>query len=886
MRIAGYAISTSLLIVCACTSPSGESVTSQQDAENRGPEAQAQPIDANTLLANLAAGTVVEASAAGPQGQDINQVAEQLSLREQATKMMLDRHISNARSLLTNNMPEQALEEVQAALGLEPDSIEAQQLGAKLRGMLGDEPGSTVTLGKFMEDQHRLRLQQLHAEAKEFYQKGLLALSREDYDEAVAEATLAVSSIRNAPYSLPWDGLDERATELLEKAKSQRDASSQNMRLDEERRAFEGLRQQEAAERNLKSARVNTMVLSAIDAFQDTRYKDAMNFADDALRRSPRNKQAIEIREAAFRAQRKALNARYIESRREEFARWKLYLQELTIPETDIVKFPDVDEWRRITDIRKVRPGLDLTKEIDPVELELRERMNNTYVTLQSVEDEGSLTNVVKILSSFSDLPITVHPAAEDAVISSGITFKLNFTNKISIRQALDFLVSEAGEDITWTIRHETIMVTTKEKARGKPVFKNHDVQDLVVGLTDFTGPRIDTIRLYDELDEDEDGGGPFGGTLEARRVIEIENLMTLIQENVEPDSWGDGVSIESGEGFIVITHSLEVQQKISNFLEDLRRLNSTLVTIESKFMTVGDNFIQEIGNDWRGLDGQELPDLTNGLEDMASRGLDNGGTGATGQDAAGAPSAGFFFNDGQDGAFAARVGNIFDTTLGNALSTIGGFTFQANFLDDAEVSSILRAVEKSNQYEIINNQMLSVHNNSRAYVAVVNQRAFIQDFSVEVAQFQAVADPEINVLHEGIALDVRPTIQHDRKYLKLEVQPTIAKVVGLRTFSTTLGGNTSPVEFQLPELEVQSINTSAHLPDGGSVLLGGLSTIRNIERRAEVPWLGRIPILGFLFKSEGYNDERESLMILIRAQITDVREEAEKLERKEFGEM
>ena len=104
-------------------------------------------------------------------------------------------------------------------------------------------------------------------------------------------------------------------------------------------------------------------------------------------------------------------------------------------------------------------------------------------------------------------------------------------------------------------------------------------------------------------------------------------------------------------------------------------------------------------------------------------------------------------------------------------------------------------------------------------------------------------------------------------------MQPTVARVVSLRNFSTTLGGNTSPVEFQLPELEVLSVNTSAYLPDGGSLLLGGLSRVRNIERRAEVPWIAKIPVLGFLFKQEGYNDERESLMILLRATISDIRE-------------
>jgi len=165
------------------------------------------------------------------------------------------------------------------------------------------------------------------------------------------------------------------------------------------------------------------------------------------------------------------------------------------------------------------------------------------------------------------------------------------------------------------------------------------------------------------------------------------------------------------------------------------------------------------------------------------------------------------------------------------------------------------------------------VHNTQRAYVTVINQQAYIQDFDVEVAQFQAVADPQINVLIEGVVLDVRPTIHHDRKYLTLEIQPTVAKVVALRDFSTTLGGQTSAVSFQLPELEVQSVNTSAILPDGGSILLGGLTNMRNIERRAEVPWLAKIPLIGLLFKSEGYNDERQSLMILIRAQISDVRQ-------------
>jgi general secretion pathway protein D len=177
---------------------------------------------------------------------------------------------------------------------------------------------------------------------------------------------------------------------------------------------------------------------------------------------------------------------------------------------------------------------------------------------------------------------------------------------------------------------------------------------------------------------------------------------------------------------------------------------------------------------------------------------------------------------------------------------------------------------------------VLSVHNTQRAHVAVINQRAYIQDFDVEVAQFQAVADPQINVLEEGVVLDVRPTIHHNRKYLTLEVQPTVAKVIALRSFATALGGTTGiAVEFQLPEIEVASVYTTAVIPDGGSLMLGGLSKVRNIERRAEVPWLAQIPLIGFFFKTEGYDDENQSLMILIKARITDVRDELKRIEAR-----
>jgi type II secretory pathway component GspD/PulD (secretin) len=607
-----------------------------------------------------------------------------------------------------------------------------------------------------------------------------------------------------------------------------------------------------------------------------------MELADRVLRLDPRNERALDLRDTAFRKGRDLVQETFLREKLTQYQRWKEDLDELRIPYQGVITLPDEDYWRGITALRADRTRLDTGEADSPVAIELCSQLATTRIPGLTVRDEESLAAVIQSLNAITGIPMITDPAAEQAAVDGGVVFNVDLTNSIAVDKVLNLIAQAAGETVTWTIRHDTVLVTTKEKARGELVIFNHDVQDLIFGLTDFLGPRIDRLRLLDELeDDDENSGGAFGRVGEKPSINAPEDLQTLVQENVAVGTWEDeGVSITVESGNMIVVHSTQVQQQVRQFLEELRRFSASLVTIESKFLVIGDNFLQEIGVDFRGLDnpGSPFTDLEDiDLDRNPSLGLDNSGDGET----LTPPSAGAFYDEGGDGDFRGRTENFFDGALGSALSTIGGLTAQYTFLNDIQLSAIFRMVEKSEDIELINDQVLSVHNTQRAYVTVVNQRAYVQDFDVEVAQFQAVADPQINVLTEGIVLDVRPTIHHNRRYLTLEIQPTVAQVVALTDFSTTLAGQTAAVTFQLPELEVQSVFTTAVVPDGGSILIGGLSRLRNVERRAEVPWIANIPLLGFFFKEDGYSDERQSLMILIRAWISDVKEELARIEAR-----
>ncbi|MCZ6786990.1 MAG: hypothetical protein O7E54_07475, partial [Planctomycetota bacterium] len=212
----------------------------------------------------------------------------------------------------------------------------------------------------------------------------------------------------------------------------------------------------------------------------------------------------------------------------------------------------------------------------------------------------------------------------------------------------------------------------------------------------------------------------------------------------------------------------------------------------------------------------------------------------------------------------------------------LGGGTFAMTYLDDFQFTLIVRATEKKIDSREMTAPSLTVYNTQRANLTVVNQISFIQDFDVEVAQTSFIADPVIGVIQDGLTLDVRPTVSNDRQYITMELRPTVADLITpIATFQTLLGASIgafsaqSPVTIQLPEINLRLAESTVRIPDGGTILLGGLKEIRVKDSKSTTPILGNIPILSFLFSRQGKSDETEHLMIIVTATITDLQEQA-----------
>ena len=83
---------------------------------------------------------------------------------------------------------------------------------------------------------------------------------------------------------------------------------------------------------------------------------------------------------------------------------------------------------------------------------------------------------------------------------------------------------------------------------------------------------------------------------------------------------------------------------------------------------------------------------------------------------------------------------------------------------------------------------------------------------------------------------------------------------------------------MQLPTFAFTTVTTTVSVPDGGTVLLGGIKRLREGRNERGVPILSKVPYVSRLFKNVGIGREAQSLMMMVTPRIIIQEEEEEKL--------
>jgi type IV pilus assembly protein PilQ len=72
----------------------------------------------------------------------------------------------------------------------------------------------------------------------------------------------------------------------------------------------------------------------------------------------------------------------------------------------------------------------------------------------------------------------------------------------------------------------------------------------------------------------------------------------------------------------------------------------------------------------------------------------------------------------------------------------------------------------------------------------------------------------------------------------------------------------------QVPSIDTRSISTQVLVNDGQTVVLGGILETERRTADTKVPWLGDIPVLGYLFKTKSTTNNKAELLIFVTPKI------------------
>jgi len=358
------------------------------------------------------------------------------------------------------------------------------------------------------------------------------------------------------------------------------------------------------------------------------------------------------------------------------------------------------------------------------------------------------------------------------------------------------------------------------------------------------------------------------------------------------------------------LSRLLEIEDVLAEYHGAENSPDFRQIEIETKFIEVGQNTLNELGFDWDfkepwNLGGDDSSDPDWGV-DLAGQTLDGALRTAR-------------------RAFGAQVAGPAGTMM---LSVESGMPFDL----------VVSALEQAEDTDVLSAPRLTTLDGDTAEIWVGEERMMPESFNVKAQSSSPyIEHDDWDVQDIGVHLEVTPTVQEDNM-IDLELKPQVIDLIGYDDYQITpdniamlpwggsgieyndtagtFGGTgtagffglskvmnlpslgitkfwnrleangTDPSTFytglardphahgvllpslhgQLPYYRIREIETQLTVADGSTVGMGGLIYDKLETYKDKVPVLGSIPFLGRLFRSEGERSVKRNLVIFVTA--------------------
>lgn len=443
------------------------------------------------------------------------------------------------------------------------------------------------------------------------------------------------------------------------------------------------------------------------------------------------------------------------------------------------------------------------------------------------------------------------------------------------------------------------------------------------MGATTFTGPNSlqggsptgtssngTSMGSMAEQQPNQITGNPVASTRSPGQTNTMEEmLIKLITNTIQPNTWaavgGPGTIEYYPLGMaLVINQTPDIQEQVNDLLNALRRLQDLEVSVEVRMISLEESFFERIGLDFQvNIDPKVPPrvqeqivtqqfapinqinyprfqNVIAGLQPAASGGSLQGLNALTSDLHIPINNSSFRYAIPPFGGFP------------NIPGANGGLSMGLAFLSDIQVFMFMEAAQGDRRTNVMQAPKLTLFNGQTATIQIQDFQWFVTNVQVVQASGQVVFVPQNQPIPLGVNLAVQAVVSADRRFVRLNLAPTLTNLASatvplfpITTFITPVfegGAQGQPVPFtqfiQQPTFTLVTIQTTVSVPDGGTVLLGGLKLLNEGRNEFGPPILSKIPYLSRLWKNVGYGRDTSSLLIMVTPRII-INEEEEELQ-------
>jgi len=301
----------------------------------------------------------------------------------------------------------------------------------------------------------------------------------------------------------------------------------------------------------------------------------------------------------------------------------------------------------------------------------------------------------------------------------------------------------------------------------------------------------------------------------------------------------------------LIITASRDDYKTLEGIIRQLDEPRP-MVYIEALIMEVSVNKNFNIGVEWRGL------------KDIGNSNLSGLGPGATGLGIAGFSGSSIIPQVNPTTGAVTMPAGLSLGVVGAGI-TIGNVIFP-------NIGAVLQAYQKDSDVSILSTPQLLTLNNEDAEINVGKNVPYITRSDTSTTVPGQVYGQSYEYKDVGISLKITPNINEDQ-FVRLKIDQQVTKLTGTSEQSVT------------PTTLKRTAKTTVVIKDKETVVIGGLIDEFSSIDSQQIPCLGDIPLVGWLFKTRGSGREKSNLFVFITPHIIRNQAEAAAIYKKKIDE-